>query len=1067
MPNAQFYLHHHPQQEQLADLLLNKISEEGQGNPFYRSHVLVRNQGMGTWLKRRIATQSGLAMQVEFPQPNAFLQGVIQSQSTDPEDLKWQIYQALPQLLNHPDFQTINDYLSDSTDSTESALKRYQFSGITAGLFDKYLLYRPEWIAAWQQGEKPHHLNKSSDERWQRALWQHTHHQSGTHWTQILQRDAPLILPDDSVQALHVFGISNFAPIYVQFLYRLSEQIPVHIYWMNPVEAHGGYWEDAPSRHQWTMAKAFDDPETLNHHNPLLASFGRLGREFVHTIYGGHHTHYEVQQEDTSGPSPVIQSPSTHLEELQSSLYNNAPNKTEDKVNTNDCSVSIHACHTPLRELETLKNYLLTLTETTKLDASDVLVMCPDIASYAPAIEAVFGGENNQSLPFTIGDSHAPSAEPAIAAVLQLFSLHTTRFTNHEALALLSAPSILNHFGIEENDLSTLRDWIVSNGIRWGFTTEHVQSISSNCPEAPWTWQDGINRMLLGYAMPNANIDKPTFWSGLLPFHDIEGSNTQLLGSICDFVEWCHQIKKSLPQNRSLAEWVEQTHTWIDQGFNKDDDSQYRLQALYQTLDQLLKQSEHIHEPIPVEVFHEHLTQQLENTSSPKGFLSGAVTFCEMKPMRAIPSRVICLLGMNHDTFPRQTSETPFDLTQNNREKGDRSIRDDDTYSFLEALLSAREALFISYIGISIKDGKKRPPSTALQTLLDYAPRLKECLHEEKLHAFDPHYFMSSSPVSHDVSLLTAAQALVTPTADVPATSPLALSHDIEQNAITVESWVKAITHPARNFLQHGLQARTIYKDSPLETTEPLTLDPFSSYRIKKEIIETRNLSDNQIKVWQQTGCLPIGELGQSAIDDKFGNFLNQIDTVPETSWLETSIPIQNTTITGNIPIAEIDGQPTVVIVDPSDGKAPIQLRTWIYQLLASAQLKTAISSSLYGVKSNQLKQLYTFMPTAEYLDHLSKLHTFYLETFKQALPHFPKSGEAYLSKKPGKTESESEHEQSRRDAALIKWEPSSHATGESEDEAIHYLFDTSDLFATDFIATTQCLWSTVLEHRQ
>lgn len=1079
MSDAQFTLHHYPQQEVLADLLLDQLQNEGKGDPFYKSHVLVRNQGMATWLKRRLAEKTGLAMQVEFPQPHTFLKDVLQSQSVDPEFLKWQIYQTLPSLLDKSNFSPLRDYLQTSDNSQEADLKRYQLSGIISGLFDKYLLYRPDWIEAWQKNEKPKNLPTSEQESWQRELWRSLDTNADAHWSQILLEGKAITLPDDSVKELHVFGISNFAPIYVRFLYQLSHKIPVHIYWMNPVEADEGYWEDSPTRSKWLLAKEFDDPEILNFHNPLLSSFGRLGREFVHTLYGGTEHSYHVQGEYHPWPSPVIRQPQTPLQSLQSSIYNNAPDTAlpfalEDPDAPTSTylsggnSLSIHSCHTPLRELETLKNYLLTLAEDSPLDAGDVLVMCPDIASYSTAIEAVFGGSSSTPhahLSYSIGDSHAPATEPTIAAVIQLFTLHTTRFTNNDALALLSTPSIRDYFELSEEHIATLKDWIIKNGIRWGFDSQHVQSVAPQCPETPWTWREGLDRMLLGYAMPNSqnNQSDPVLWKNILPFHDIEAGNARVLGSLCDFLDWCDHIRKDLTQPRTLTDWVDQTRSWIDGGFNKDSDSQQRLQTLYRTLENIQEQGKVIDEKIPAEVFIDHLNNQLENTSTPKGFLSGAITFCEMKPMRAIPSRVVCMLGMNHDTFPRSTSEVPFDLTQQDRHVGDRSTRDDDTYSFLEAILSARESLFISYIGTSIKDGEPRPPSTSLQTLIDYLPEPDQTIHKEKLHAFDPHYFQKDKPISHDAALLAAARVLSTSssTPQQKAQHSFHITGTEKQTSVDAAALISALSNPARYFLRHCLQARTIYKDNPLETDESIGIEGLTSYHIKNTLLESRHLSEQQIKAWKQEGLVPVGELGAKALKDNIGNLEEQLKDIPETSPMEITVTIGGLTITGNAPIAEIDDEPCVVITCASKGNAKNKLTAWIYQLLASVHLEAPVPSRLYGIDKNKIN-LINLAKNNDALEHLTALIELYHAAHSQPLAHFPKTAEAFVSA-PRKDESDDEYDRKRRGAALKMWEPGYQSTGESEDEAVKHLFDTSDLFTDDFISISELIWEPIL----
>jgi len=1087
MHNAHFYLHHYPKQEILADLLISKIKEEGIGDPFYKSHVLVRNQGMATWLKRRIANETGIAMQVEFPQPHTFLQEIVKSQAVDPEQLKWKIYEKLPTLLDRPNFAELKSYLQSSESSSESDLKRYQLSGIISGLFDKYLLYRPDWIAAWQKGEKPHDIKSNNQESWQRELWSTLGIDSSAHWSQILLQGSPIELPDDSVQALHVFGISNFAPIYVRFLYLLSHLIPVHIYWMNPVEADEGYWADGANSKQWRLAKEFDDPEILEKNNPLLASFGRLGREFVHTIYGGNFYEYEVQgNESYPKPSPVISEPNNLLEALQSSIYNNEPVPDFTSAESeSDTSISIHACHTPLRELETLKNYLLKLAESSPLDAGDVLVMCPDIASYAPAIEAVFGGKSggrsdydHTNFSFSIGDRQAPMTDPSIAAVLQLFSLHNIRFSNQEALALLSIPAIRQKFGLQEEDISTIKEWIHRNGIRWGFDSQHVQNIAPDCTTAPWTWRDGIERMLLGYAMQNSDLTEPSpvLWNDILPFHDIEGGNASLLGALCDFLDWCDNIRATIPKKRTLQAWVKQTRAWIDGGFDKDADSQQRLQPLYQTLENILTQIESSDgEEIPVEVFSAHLSNQLESSNSPRGFLNGSITFCEMKPMRAIPSRVICMLGMNHDTFPRKSSEVQFDLTRHQREMGDRSTRDDDTYSFLEAILSARQSLYISYIGKSIKDGKERPPSTALQTLIDYVPGLANCVKEEKLHAFDPHYFDTNHPISHDSALLKAAQQLQNQTSineentnetATPATSLLNHTHIAESAPAThieASELIRVLTNPAKHFLTKVLKAKSAYMENPLQENEAISVDGLTAYQMKSLVLEKRTLPDNQAEAWTQQGVLPVGALGEKSLAQNIGNLDELLQEVPETSPMKLSITVGAVTITGNAPITETENGKKVIVIDASKDLTKKSLAAWIYQLLASTQLETPISSTIYGTDGNKIVQE-TIIATPDYAQRLQELVDLYQLAQTKPLPHFPKTAKAYINA-PRKEESDEEYERKRRGSALKKWNSDRYVTGESDDPYIKTIFGTSPPFSDFFTSTAKTIWLPLSEN--
>ena len=1066
MPDAHFFLHHHPQQEVLADLLLSKLKDEGHGNPFHKSTVLVRNQGMGTWLNQRMAKQTGLAMQVDFPQPSRFQQSVFADKSPNPDDLQWRIYEALPALSTRPAFSVIQEYLGGEQNVGQEALKRYQLSGHIAALFDKYLLYRPKWIEAWSNDKQS---TQSTHEPWQRELWQHLHKGGIEHWSQSLLKSQSTDLGSNLPSALHVFGISNFAPIYVNFLYLLSQQIPVHVYWLNPV---GGYWGDGPSKRAWILAKAFEDPEILMHHNPLLASFGRMGREFVHTLYGGENGNYEIQEEDIPAGSPTGEKPQTRLQAIQRSLFDNEP--FDPTFKSDDDSVSIHSCYTPLRELETLKTHLLRLAEDKPLDAGDVLVLCPDIETYAPAIEAVFGSvkkEGNAHIPYQISDRNAPLTEPTIGAVIRLFSLHTLRFTNREALALLSTPAIAANLDLNEGDISTIEEWVQKNGIRWGFDSKHVDSVAPGCVDTPWTWRDGLDRMLLGYAMPQCG-EGVTLWNDILPFNDVEGGNTRILAALCGFVDWCAGIRSELESSRPLEQWVELTRDWINTGFDKSATNQQLLQPLFKALEAIHKQSELLTEPIPVDVFAEHLQGQLGGSATTHGFLNGSVTFCETKPMRAIPARAICLLGMNHDSFPRRGSEVQFDLTKEKRIEGDRSTRDDDVYFFLETILSARESLFISYIGRSIKDGEKRPPSTSVQTLIDHTPGLKDVIHEERLHSFDPYYFDASSPISHDQHRLEAARILAKGDTGLDPQPHLSITSQEDKKSITIDHFIRSFTKSAAQFLRHNLQAQRSYLDSPMDEDEALNVDGLTAWQMKSTMLrQGASHYDDRIKAWRQEGIVPPGEIGTQAINTQLSGIEEILEDLPHTETQQIAITIDGLTIYGNVPISQIDGHPTATVIDPSENKPARQLTAWIYQLLASHQLEEAIPGQLLGLKknkgSNSLEVATTaFAKNPEYAQHLASLVKLYQEAQTAPMHHFPDTAETYWSISQKEGEADEDFEQRRRGSALGKWEPSWSSAGEAADEVVQLIFDTTTPFTDEFLATSELIWKPLLDHR-
>jgi exodeoxyribonuclease V gamma subunit len=153
---------------------------------------------------------------------------------------------------------------------------------------------------------------------------------------------------------------------------------------------------------------------------------------------------------------------------------------------------------------------------------------------------------------------------------------------------------------------------------------------------------------------------------------------------------------------------------------------------------------------VEIEVVKSCLENLLEHVNFGHGFISSGVTFCAMLPMRSIPFKVVCLVGMNMDAFPRESKILGFDLMAKNPRIGDRSRRNDDKYLFLEALISARNKLYISYVGQSIRDNTRISPSVLVSELIDYIKEgfglsEDEIVTFHRLQAFSSEYFNTDS----------------------------------------------------------------------------------------------------------------------------------------------------------------------------------------------------------------------------------------------------------------------------------------------------------------------------------
>lgn len=217
-----------------------------------------------------------------------------------------------------------------------------------------------------------------------------------------------------------------------------------------------------------------------------------------------------------------------------------------------DDSFSLHACHSPQRETEVLQDYLLGLMEADpELKPRDIIVMVADIDSYSPFIQSVFAGADRQRhIPFAISDRRASYAHPVIQAFLQLLSLPDSRFTPEDVLALLEVPALAARFAINEQGLTTLRHWVDESGVRWGLDDSCVSELSLPVT-GQHTWQFGLQRMLLGYALDSDQGD----WQGILPYDEAAGLMAELAGQLAELLSCLTEWRQRLKQSLTLTEW--------------------------------------------------------------------------------------------------------------------------------------------------------------------------------------------------------------------------------------------------------------------------------------------------------------------------------------------------------------------------------------------------------------------------------------------------------------------------------------------------------------------------------
>lgn len=910
--------------------------------PFENEVIVVQSQGMSRWLTLRLAERQGISMGLWTPFPTSLVDDLAErllpsdtasTMPSSPAEVEsgsrasklWQLFSLLaPRQVKERDDGLTATYLADDADQ----LKRFQLAWHLAELFESYQLYRPEMLRRWEHEALP----DDPSERWQASLWRRLVDGPEGHLLQRVRRlqecladpstTAEWLRSKDIPQRLSVFGASTLPPFFLQLLHRLADFIPVDIYFSSPTYH---YWGDVRSPKEVArLSRRIQGgaPRLEEQHfetgNPLLAALGRQGRDFFNLLQdidddgsAWHQLDFDLAHAPADGATETEARAATVLAVLTDDilhLVDRGPRGTEPSLAlpVDDASLRVHVCHSPMREMEVLRDQLLGLFADPRHDdlrPEDVLVMVPDIDLYSPYIEAVFQAAPGDSvaLPISIADRKAAHELPAAAAVLRLLDLIKERLTPTEVFEFLETEAVLRKFGLQTTDLPDLRHWVDDLRIRWAIDGEQRHLEFAVPEESANTWSSGLERILMGYAV--GPVDDLV--ADIAPWTDEGPGDIERLGHLVALLDALFGQLRNLRAPRPLDRWADDLAACLDRLFEAQGDEDERgLHTVRHSLEELRQIEPRLRgdnvsqddgEDVSLEALKEYLRHRLAEESGMTQFLNGRITFCALKPMRTIPFEVICIAGLDDGSFPRRQPPRSFDLLQRHPRLGDRSLRDDDRYLFLETLLATRRRLLLSYVGFSQKDGTPRAPSVVLSELLEHVdrtfhtddqrPASAHLVTEHRLHPFHGSYFESSAgelqSYSHDD--WQAARALQQPRHDVPSFSPPDDAPDPsavdgpETSATTepfldleIDALVRFWAHPSRDFCQRVL-GLTLWQD-PFETegSEPFEVGSLEGYHLRQEMLQRRleegtPAAATERALLRARGDLPLAGLGDAA----------------------------------------------------------------------------------------------------------------------------------------------------------------------------------------------------------
>ncbi len=860
-------LHVSNRTENLLRYLAGLLRAEPPEDIFAPELFLIQSQGMERMVAQSLADAFGCFCNFQFFLPLDFL-GLVAGRlglAVTPDGFQRQVLAwRLDELLREVEgevYRPLRSYLSG--DSAE--IKRFQLARRLANIFDQYQLMRPEMLAKWEQGQR---ATNQPAEPWQMDLWrrlfeQNTGENGRTHRGELFRRVSERLAAEDDLAPLlprrvSAIGLHTMPPIYLEYLNRLSRHMDVHLLMLSPCRH---YWGDMESRKAQLKRMARQGAEEDLYdpgHHPLLMALGRQGRDFQRMLL--ENVEGFLDSDSYDDPLGEGDEGATLLRRIQADLLDDiVPQPTERFDTPPDDSIQVVSCHSKLRELNVLKDHLLRLLhDDPSLELRDIVVMAPDIQEYAALIPAVFAG-----IQHSIADRSLRRRNPVIGAFVAFLDLFTGRFGWSEVLDLLRHPAVFPQFQLAEADLDTLQQWVVGSGIRWGLSGE--QRGEEGLPDfAEGSWRAGLDRLLMGYA-----IDDDDFVDGILPYPDIEGRGAQPLGGLCAFVDLIEEARLAFRRPRTLAAWTEILLQYARRLFGESEE--HPLAELQAVLAEPAEAAAAFHaSPVGFAVIREWLTQSARESRSSSGFLRGQLTFCSMLPMRSIPFRVVCLLGLNDGTFPKNDHHDTFDLMAGDFRPGDRSPRADDRYQFLEALLAARSHLYLSYVGQSIRTGDPIPPSvvvTEFLELLETSYGVSDLVVNHPLHPFSSRYFSGGEArlFSYDDSCCRTARALQR---GAQEKEPWWRGRtEDEVKIVALADLLRFYANPQKYFVVDRLGIRLGLREETPEEREIFEPDGLDRYLIDQELVAGELCGrDRLLPIFQHRGRWPLGTPGMVAL---------------------------------------------------------------------------------------------------------------------------------------------------------------------------------------------------------
>lgn len=1004
-PEPGLVMLHSNRQETLKSVLVEWLANHPL-DLFDKEEMLVQSNGIGQWIKFALAEDVekggiGISANIQFSLPSMFIwrayrsvlgeEAVPRVSPFDKPRLSWRLFRLLNKLPHTAPFDPLIHFLKGDTDQQ----RRWQLAQQLADLYDQYQIYRGDWLNHWAQGhcevfdEQSRSIPLSAEDQWQSHLWQlicedlgdeQTLSRSDVHHRFLARCSEALVDRSKLPKRLIIFGVSSLPKQALEAIDALSEYVQILFCVLNPCKH---YWADIIDGRDLLTAKnrrqlqkpAEDLFSSGQPSQPLLAAWGKQGRDFVRLL--------DLYDESRSFQSQFglnridlfdeEAKPTLLLHQIQHDILELETPHHEPRVLTaDDQSLSFVEAYSAQREVDILQDQLISaLQKDPSLRPRDILIMVPNVEDYRAQIESVFGrlsASDDRFIPFTISDQSQSSSHSMIGALERVLTINTQRMGVSILFELLDVPSIRRKFQFNGDSLTVLQEWISDAGVRWGLNAQHRSLLGVTNGIEQNSWLFGLRRLLIGYALGESEGV-----SGVVPLASVKGMNANAVGSLAQLLRVLSDWTKFIEINHTLDEWVERIERLLAQVFECVEPDEQMIEA--SLLTELLAIQEraasaNVLEPVPIHMFSQLLIDAMDAPDLNRRFMSGGVTFATLMPMRAIPFKHIYLLGMQDGAYPRPQVRNDFDLMARPSlfRPGDRSRRDDDRYLFLEALLSARESLSISWVGRSAVDNSERPPSVLVAQLRDFIDAHWVCsesassvlnwlTHKHPLQPFAQVYFDQTSALNTFAHEWMAVH-------QAGSEDSVECSSLKQGSQISIDDLSRFYKAPARFYYQSLIGASLTRPQEQSQESESFSLSTLDDHQLKTmafELLGYPNKVERDDKIesvvhrLKDLGTLPWGGFAEKpirAIKSHLGSICRHLDWLTEQyDWqLKDSIKLQvalnGVMITGESgPLYQMDQQWAAVVtlsgaaIDKGTVKHDRLLGNWPKHLLLNASL--------------------------------------------------------------------------------------------------------------------------------